>query len=185
LVVETFLEVIPENIPQQLKELKQWTVCAEDKVPYYGWFDEATGEFKIRKASVNKPETYMTYEDALKLLKTNPRFKVLQFILPSKGVAGNYPRIVGIDIDNAKLENGEYDPEKLADIKSIFTYFEKSPSGNGFRGFGFASFPEDEGTHTGDIEVYQHGKALTVTGHILDDSPTTVEPIQEALDIFS
>ena len=189
---ETYLEVIPENIPQQLKELKQWTVWKPvskkgkkaDKVPYYGVFNEATGKYKIQKASVKNPDTMMTFEVTLDLLQSHPEFKGIQIILPSKEVAGNYPRIVGIDIDNAKLENGEYDPVKLKEIKSLDTYVEKSPSGSGLRGFGFASFPEDEGVHTGDIEVYQYGKALTVTGHIFDDVPTTVEPIQERLDAF-
>jgi putative DNA primase/helicase len=192
MVIETYLEVIPENIPQQLKELKQWTVWEPvqnggkkaDKIPFCGWFDEATGEFQLWKAAVNNPKTWMTFEEALKLLKSNPKFKGLQFILPSKGVSGNYPRIVGIDLDNVKLESGEYDPEKVAEIKSLLTYMEKSPSGYGLRALGFASFPEDEGVHAGDVEVYQYGKALTVTGHILDDVPSTVEPIQETLDVF-
>jgi putative DNA primase/helicase len=191
MVTETYLEVIPENIPQQLKELKQWTVWKPvpkngkkaDKVPYSLQYNESTRKFGISKASVKDPNTLMTFEVALNVLKSDPIFKGLQFVLPSKGVAGNFPKIVGIDIDNAKLQNGDFDPEKLAEIKSLLTYVEKSPSGDGLRAFGFASFPEDEGVHA-DVEVYQYGKALTVTGHILDDVPTTVEPIQEALDMF-
>jgi putative DNA primase/helicase len=193
---ETYLEVIPENIPQQLKDLKQWTVWKPvskkgkkgkkaDKVPYSLQYNEATGKTEVKTASVNNPKTWMTYEDALSLLNSDPEFKGLQFVLPSKEVTGNFPRIVGIDLDNVKLENGDYDSLMLEVIKDLpKTYAELSPSGKGIRAFGFASFPENEGTHNGDIEVYQYGKLLTVTGHKLDDVPTTVEPIQEALDAF-
>jgi len=74
-------------------------------------------------------------------------------------------------------------PELLGEVQSFNTYFELSPT-DGLRGFCYGNFPVNEGVHKCNIEMYQYGKFLTVTGHKLTYAPATVELAQEAVITF-
>jgi primase-polymerase (primpol)-like protein len=89
-------------------------------------------------------------------------------------------RLIGIDFDQAVLPDNSIRPELLEEIKSFNTYFELSPT-DGLRGFCYGHFSVNEGVHKGNIEIYQYGKFITVTGHKLTDAHATLEPVQKAL----
>lgn len=188
-----YLKVIPENIPVELKQLKRWVVwkpekkpgkIKPDKVPYSLQLNPVTGIKEEKLAAVNNPDTWMTFDEALQLMKSKKKYKGLNFVFPSTSVKGDFEKLVGIDLDNVTMSNGELNPTKIEEIKSLNTYAEVSPSGTGLRAICFAEFPENEEKHKGDIEVYQSGKFLSITGHKLVGVPATVNHAQEALTEF-
>jgi primase-polymerase (primpol)-like protein len=60
------------------------------------------------------------------------------------------------------------------------SYTELSPSGTGVRIFVYGKLPPI-GRKTGDIEVYEAGRYLTITGNHLDGTPRTIENRQDEL----
>ena len=182
-----YLTVIPENIPAELKQLKQWVVwkpekkpgkVKPDKVPYSLQLNSATGIKEEKHAAVDNPDTWMTFDEALQLMKSKRKYKGLNFALTEES------GIVGIDIDHAIDAEGNRDENKFNEIKNLKTYAELSPSGKGLRAFCFGTFPDGEEIHKGDFETYKKNHFLSVTGHRLKDAPSTVNNVQEALTEF-
>lgn len=190
-----YRKVIFENIPAKLKVHKIWVVwepkiipgrSKPSKVPISLQINENTGIKEVKPASCNDPRTWMTFEDAVKLLKSKKRYKGLSIALSPEPPQAGEKRLIGIDIDKAVGYDGFIKSEFLEAIKSFNTYAEFSPTieEGGLRAFCYGSFPINEGVHRGNIEVYQYGKFLTITGHILNDFPLTIEDAQEAITIF-
>ena len=74
-------------------------------------------------------------------------------------------------------------PEIADHLRRLNTYTEISPSGKGIRSFLKSTMPVDSKCN-GSIKAYQSGQYITVTGHILDGFPRTIEHRQEELDTF-
>ncbi len=74
-------------------------------------------------------------------------------------------------------------PVVAGHIRKLNSYTEKSPSAKGIRVFLKGHLPVD-GKRKGPIEAYKAGRYVTITGHILDGFPLTIEPRQEELDEF-
>ena len=74
-------------------------------------------------------------------------------------------------------------PEIADHVRRLNTYTEASPSGTGIRVFAKGNIPVD-GKRKGPIEVYQAGRYMTVTGHVIEGLPRTVEPRQMEIDAF-
>ena len=187
-----YRKVIPENIPKKLKALNQWVVWKSvpakgeskpGKVPISLRINKVTGEQEIGPASCNDPETWMTYENARSLLNSLRKYKGLQIALSPEPLLDDIERLIGIDFDQAVLPDGSIRPELLEEVHLLNTYFELSPT-DGLRGFCYGHFPVNEGMHKGNIEIYQYSKFLTVTGHKLVDSPSTIESSQEAIIVL-
>lgn len=190
-----YRSVIPENIPAELKKLKIWAVWKpqpkEDKskpgkVPMSWQVSKVTGEKEVRPASCDDSDTWMTFEDAVKLLKSSKRYKGLSIALSPEPPQEGEKRLIGIDLDKAVNSEGLIRPEFLEAIKSFNTYAELSPTveEGGLRALCYGSFPVNEGVHQGNVEIYQCGKFLTITGHKLNDAPATIEEAQEAITAF-
>lgn len=182
-----YLTVIPENIPAELKQLKQWVVwkpekkpgkVKPDKVPYSLQLNPVTGIIEEKRAAVNNPDTWMTFDEALQLMKSKRKYKGLNFALTEES------GIVGVDIDQAIDAEGNEDENKFNEIKNLKTYAELSPSGKGLRAFCFGTFPDGEEIHKGDFETYKKNHFLSVTGNKLKDAPSTINNVQEALTEF-
>ncbi|WP_292387838.1 DUF927 domain-containing protein [Methanosarcina sp. UBA5] len=204
-MAEKYLPVNPDGIPQLLKDLKQWLVWKVGKAEKgkkrqklcFSWQkNNATGKEELCVARWSNPDSWMTFETALKVLKEHKDCKGLQFVLPEKPVADalNCPKIVGVDFDNVTVESiaspdhanldptaATFIPEKLQEILNLGTYAELSPSGHGLRALCLGEFPEGEETHKNNAEVYQYGKLLTITGHRLNSATQSIEYAQEAL----
>ena len=148
--------------------------------------NQSTGEKEVKPASCDKPETWMSFEDAVTLLKSSKKYKGLSIALLPEPVNDDTTRLVGIDLDKTVLPDGSIKPEKLEEIKSFNSYSEFSPTveEGGLRAFCYGSFPVGEGVHAGDTEIYQFCKFLTVTGHKIKDAPSTIENAQEAITAF-
>jgi primase-polymerase (primpol)-like protein len=192
MVLLDYRKVIPENIPEKLKALNQWVVWKPipekgkfkpGKMPISLRLNEATGKKGIKPASCNDPKTWMTFEDAMSILNSSSEYQGLQIALVPKPPDDDTERLIGIDFDEAVLSDGSIRPELLEEVHSFNTYFELSPT-DGLRGFCYGHFTVNEGVHKSNIEIYQYGKFLTVTGHKLTYAPATVEPAQEAIITF-
>lgn len=187
-----YRKVNPDNTPEELKQLKIWVVwkpliiegqSKPGKLPLSYQLNELTGEMEVKAASCDDPNTWMTYEDALKLLKSSRKYKGLSIALSPEPLKPGEVGLIGIDLDNSVLLDDSIKPETLEVIKEFNTYFELSP-GNGIRGLCYGYFPADEGVHKGSIEIYQYGKFLTITGHKLAIAPSIINNTQEAITAF-
>jgi putative DNA primase/helicase len=184
--------VIIDNIPPELKEMKIWACWKSvpnsdkdkpDKMPMSYQINPITGLEEVKVASCNNPNTWMTFEDAVKLKKANRSIKGFQVALLHTPPTTNEDRLIGVDMDKAFLPDGSINSEYLEWIAKFNTYFELSP-GDGVRGFCFGHFPTYGGKHCGNIEIYQNGKWMTITGQKLSGSPAIINNSQETIEVF-
>ena len=154
------------NIPEELKRLKQW-VCANDdsKVPMQA--------NRLYPASSTNPDTWASFEDALWAVE-HGYYDYIGFVFNDNG-------IVGIDIDDAFDEGGGIS-DLAADIISICqAYTERSKSGRGYHIFVKGDVPFKGKNNLTGVEMYKTARFFIMTGH----RASAVEHIpvnQEALD---
>jgi putative DNA primase/helicase len=180
----TPLVVIPENIPDELKLLIQWVLWR------YFWDQEAEKWTKPpldaigNKTSHNEKDSrqWRTFEIALKRYQESQieswRFDGIGVVLREAN------GLVGFDLDHCvDPATGEIKPWARKIVQQTPTYWEFSVSGTGLRGLGWGRKP---GTRCRNdaigFEMYTGSRYLSLTGHHLDGTPTTIEPIQEAIN---
>lgn len=149
-------------VPDEMKERPNWVVVKT-------WWNADKGKYNKRPVNCNSdkgeyaesdnPETWTTFDNALKYLKEKGGTTVA-YALDGKD------NISCIDLDRCYDENGQ--PNAL--VKEVLskcgkTYVEKSVSGNGLHIFGktsgmdIRSFSKD-----GDLEFYQKEHFIAMTG---------------------
>jgi putative DNA primase/helicase len=90
----------------------------------------------------------------------------------------------GVDLDHCRdPQSGEIQPGAQAIVNRLRSYTEISPSGTGLRILLKGQLPP-KGRRKGDIEVYDEKHFVTLTGHHLAGTPTTIEPRQETLEAW-
>jgi len=167
-----FLKVKPENIPEELKDLNQWVTWRWEKqegkmtkVPY-------NAKSFNKKAKSNGPETWTDFDTAFSAYKGNA-FDGIGIVLSQDD------GLCGWDFDKCRnTKTGETDSEIKGYIKGLNSYAEVSPSGTGYRVILNATLPPN-GRKKGQIEVYESGRYLTITGHVLEGMPKAVEERQD------
>ena len=152
-----------DNIPEPLRCLDQWVLWRyeerdgkQTKVPRtrHGGF-----------AKSNDPSTWASFTEVRTAYERGGYDGVGLCLAPGDG-------IVGIDLDKCLGEDGLISDEALAILDQFSgTYIETSPSGKGFRIFGYGSplrCGKGQGPHKW-VEVYDHTspRYLTVTGRVL------------------
>jgi putative DNA primase/helicase len=164
------LKVNFDSIPEAIRGNPQFVVWkyeldGEDlkKPP----FSPLTG----KRASVRNPATWASLEDARKAYATG-NYAGIGYVLTGG--------IVGIDIDHC-IFDGCLTEKAAKIIKYLRTYAEASPSGTGVRILMFGSLP---GTfrRTGNIEMYQDMRYLTLTGHWIANTPMSLTEDQLRLN---
>jgi hypothetical protein len=174
------LAVNPEHIPDELKALHQ---CVCWRYEYQPKRNPKKPYTKVpysvrtrRRASSTNPETWDTFEAVLACYQKNRQ------TLDGIGVVlckDNH--VVGIDLDHCRdPATGVIEGWAWETIRALKTYTEISPSGTGIRCFAQGALPGG-GKHKGDVEIYDQGRYLTVTGHHLEGTPATIEPRQDAI----
>jgi NrS-1 polymerase HBD domain len=175
------LPVIVDQIPDDLKALKQW-VCWR-----WTWDSDRDEWTKVplnprtgNKASSTNPKTWTSFDFALSRYQESQdqswHFDGIGLVLRPEN------DLVGFDPDNCRnAETGEIAPWALKIVEQVHTYWEISTSGTGLRGLAFGRKPGSR-CRAGDFEMYTHGRYLCITGHHLDGTPTTLEPVQNAID---
>jgi putative DNA primase/helicase len=145
--------VIGNAIPDELLPLRQWVGYSKPtKVPLNG-------------ASTTDPSTWYSYDEAL---------TVAQFLIKAgKGgvgfVFGVDDPYAGVDLD-ACVVDGQIHPAAQEIIDLLDSYWEVSPSGKGVHIIVRGELPDGFGSRTtgpwgGSLEVYDHARYFTMTGH--------------------
>ncbi|ALX50441.1 phage/plasmid primase, P4 family [Lentibacillus amyloliquefaciens] len=147
------------NIPDELKELRQWCVYQiverngkKTKIP----IDANTGSF----AKSNDEVTWSSFDAALGAIN--------QFDCDGIGFFFKEPYF-GIDIDDVEADiqryrNDEDDDNIVSEFVDLMgSYAEVSPSGNGIHIIAKGELP-DGGSRKGNIEMYSSGRFFTMTG---------------------
>jgi primase-polymerase (primpol)-like protein len=153
------------SIPDELKKLPWGIWRAEPRLDKNGYptgkHHKAPRNPKTgKKISVNKPEDFGTFEEAKQAYESGSCTGV--------GVLMCDANIVGIDIDDA-IEVFEKRPDVEEWAKQAVkegAYCEVSPSGNGLRLFVNGKL-SGKGRKVDKLEIYDDGRFLSVTGHVL------------------
>ena len=148
----------PTAIPSLLKQIDRWVLWRFTS-KRDGAFAKVPFQVSGKAASVNKPESWSTFDDCFDELVAND-FDGLGFVL--EGSDG----IVGIDLDDCVREDGtlsDMAQELLARVKG---YAELSPSGTGIKIFTRAELNRQYVDNSKGIEIYPEGRYFTVTGHV-------------------
>ena len=152
--------VIEEQIPEYLRRLPQWVVWKLEKsarrskpakVPY-------SGKWPSKRVDVTSKSSYCSFEEACRTLTEDPTVNGVGFVVTSED------DVIGIDLDECILENGDISETALEFVGRLDGYTEVSPSGRGIRSFVRGKLPPGTKNRAGPIEVYENERFLTVTG---------------------
>ena len=179
------LSNISNNIPEDMRNLPNWCVYTTKWNEQKGKKDKTiyspslgiTADGKMQWASIDKPETWSTFDEAMQFAKEN-NCAGLVFALNGSGISC-------IDLDKSIVKNGKINdkPTNLPEgtMSSIAeklttemqnTYIEKSTSGNGLHIFVKDDILEGEKYKNrvelpeGEIEVYDNKRFISMTGDI-------------------
>jgi putative DNA primase/helicase len=173
----TSLPVIAETIPPKLRIQNQFGVWRFEE-----FTDEETGEVwwdKIpinartgRRASSTNPDTWSTFEQAVRAYERGGFDGLAFFLKPGGG-------LVGIDLDRCRdATTGAIEDWAQHIVDRLDTYCELSPSGRGLRLFLWGELPPRD-RREGRFECYSSARFLTLTGWRIH--PATVERRQAEL----
>lgn len=173
-------EILKRNVPAELRTLKQWVLVRIEevkgvptKVPY-----------QIRnpffKAKSNKPSMWGDFDSALEAFEASEegRFVTIGFVLTE-----NDP-FTFVDLDDVVNEDGSVVEEVQQVIDRMDSYTERSLSRTGFHVVLKAKKTGTRcRTHAHEwLEVYDHGRLMTVTGDVPTSVPRPVREAQQELD---
>ena len=140
------------NIPMELRALRQWVCADENKLP----INPHNGQ----RASVTESSTWGTFEQAIR-----GGCKRIGFVLTSSD-----PYTI-IDLDN-KVEKPAT-PEQIERHQQILgafdSYTERSTNGQGYHIIVRGSIPS--GVHRDNVEIYSSGRYMICTGDVIRPSP--------------
>lgn len=160
------------EIPIELRELPRWVLWRYQ--PHGTGVGQRVPKAPIcskdgRPASTTNPATWASFDEAqAAYLDGVGKADGLGFVVASG--------IVGGDLDHCRdPETGDIEAWAKDILDLVDTYSEVSPSGTGVRFFARATLPP-KGRKRGAVEMYEGdgGRYLTVTGHRLEDAPSTV-----------
>ena len=151
--------VCPENIPDELKALRQWVLWRAEprkgqlsKVPY----QIGNGQ----TAQTNNPATWGEFSRAIAAYSAR-QGDGIGFVFAHGG------GLCGVDLDDCFTEGGELHPKAAAIVRALNSYTEYSVSGRGLHVLVRATL--DGGKRFGPLEIYPHGRYFTMTGHVYGD----------------
>jgi primase-polymerase (primpol)-like protein len=149
------LTPIFENIPPELKNLNQWVVWKDDKIPH-------KPRSVNSKASVTNPGSWSSFEQA-KVAYEKGGLLGIGFVFNGNGIAG-------VDLDGCVID-GKPIAEALGVLQELgATYIEFSPSGTGLHAYGFADnlksgIPQVVYNNV-KVELYTNERYFTITGQV-------------------
>ena len=149
------------NIPCELRSLKQWVCSNNDKIPK----DPNTG----RNAKVNDPTTWGSFEKAIKACNKYG-FENIGFVFTK-----NDPYF-GVDLDDVFYDKAFCD--EFAD--TLKTYCEYSTSGTGLHFICRGNLPEGNRRHN-NVEMYSEVRYFICTGDIYNPDYTQIRDCTEEI----
>ena len=155
-------DVLLENIPTDIKNLKQWIVWRLEpkpsdpngkleKVPYCPWGHK-------RKAQTNNAKTWGTFDQAVAYHQDNEWVTGLGVVFANG--------LVGVDLDYCLL-NGKLTPTAAEIVKTLATYTERSQSGRGIHCLAWGKLARSGKSAAG--EMYDQGRFFATTGDRIGD----------------
>jgi putative DNA primase/helicase len=155
------------NIPNQLKQLRQW-VCHKDKIPV----TPGTGE----AASHSDSSTWRTFNEAL---QNAAKYDGIGFVFSK-----NDP-YVGVDIDHCIDKNNALSDNAKKIVNTIMSYTEKSQSGKGIHVICKGILPPGaRRNRENGVEMYSENRFFVVTGNKLSKNSTIADRVNEVNDIY-
>lgn len=151
-----------DNIPDELKRLKQWCCWAGDKLPK----NPHTGG----NAQSSNPDTWGTFEETLQACEKY-HFDGVGFQF-----ANGY---FGVDLDHC-LDDIDFVDEF---VETLGSYTEYSRSGNGIHIICKGALPEGR-RRRGNVEMYNTGRYFIMTGNLYNDKYTTIKDCSETIKIL-
>ena len=161
-----------DAVPQELKARPAWLMWRREerepgkptKVPYTAW-DTA--------GSSTNPRTWCKFERAVSAYKRGGFDGIGIALTPASGY-------VGIDLDHCITAEGVMLPWAQEIIECLNSYTEISPSGQGVRIFCRGILPPKD-RKKGNVEMYDGGRWLTITGRHIASTPRTIEERSEQI----
>jgi primase-polymerase (primpol)-like protein len=159
----TALQVVPANIPEELRERDQW-------VTWRWWWDAKRDKWTKPpltvlgyNASSTNPQTWATFQAVIEAYQTG-RFDGIGYVLAP---TDSY---VGIDLDHCvDPDTGEIESWARGIFNEMDSYTERSPSGTGLRILVRGKLP-GTGHKKGNIEIYDRARYVTITGQIVQEA---------------
>lgn len=152
------LEVLPDNIPIELKALAQWLVWRYQRNEKNKWTKIPICVHNRRHASTTDPETWCSFADALRCYQEHRDiYDGIGFVFTESDP------FVGGDIDHCVSPDGTISDDALDILPP--TYAELSPSGTGVKFIARSSRRYARKTSKG--ELYSCKRFFTITGHTL------------------
>lgn len=166
--------LIPQvsKIPAELKKFPQW-VCWEFKKRNGNWTKEPHCPKTGQLASTTDPSTWGQFFEAYKAYSRNGKYAGVGFVLTDSDP------FVAYDLDHCWTELGASE-EVVPILQQLNSYTENSPSAEGLRVLAKGELPET-GRKKGNFEVYDSGRYVTITGHIIPNAPDTIEARQDEI----
>ena len=151
-----------ENIPQELKKLKQWVCWQGDKLP--------RNPYTGGNAQSNNKDTWSDFDTAIKALDKY-KFDGIGFMF-----ANGY---FGVDLDKC-LDNSDFIDEFVETLQS---YTEISRSGNGIHIICKGTLP-DGARRRGNVEMYNSGRYFIMTGNLYNKNYTEIKDCTESIKLL-
>lgn len=157
------LQVRPDGIPESMKAERRWVIW------HYEWIESKNGKpgrwtkppyiatAPASHAKSNDPATWRSFDEALGAYEDG-KCDGIGFTTGDGWT--------GFDAD------GQTVPEH---VRLLNTYTERSPSGEGIHAICRGAKPDNTRCRKGPLELYDQTQYLTVTGHHVAGTPTTVE----------
>ncbi|AOQ23828.1 hypothetical protein MTAT_14130 [Moorella thermoacetica] len=180
-------KVNKSNIPDELKELKQW-VCwkyeeRKNGKPTKPPYDPRVG----RKVSANDPQNWLYFDEAWTFYEADECDGV------GLALTENDP-YAGIDLDNCRnAETGKIEGWAMKIVEKINSYAETSPSGTGLRIIvkvadksllPAAETEKIPSSNNGKVEFFTVKHYITLTGNHLEGTPTEIRERQAEVESF-
>jgi putative DNA primase/helicase len=177
----------PRPIPPPVR----WEALPAELPPgarYVGW------QYERRNGQWTKPPLNLNVDPIAHASHADPRTWTTRAAVQAAYAAGlsqgvgvvltDEDRLAAIDLDKVRNPTTkEIVPWALAIVHRMNTYTEVSPSGTGLRLLFLATLPP-YGRRKGPIETYETLRYMTLTGHHLSGTPTTIEDRQAELEAW-
>jgi putative DNA primase/helicase len=174
------IPVIPEGIPQALRERPQWVAWRYER-RNGKWTKVPTNTRSGVPAEIDNSETWSCFDAVLAYHFSNRETTDgIGFVLSAEDP------FCGIDLDDCiDPASGKQKPWAQPLLARMSTYAEISPTRTGVKAFLLGKKPGDRCRKKyaeGEVEIYDQKRFFTVTGQRMPDMPITVEPRQEQLE---
>ncbi|MGJ0533091.1 MAG: VapE domain-containing protein [Methylocystis sp.] len=173
-----FASNLLDNIPTELKAIPRWV----------GW------RFEVRNGKRNKvPVNVRTGRAAI---WSNPDRECVDFktairlsrIRNLEGVGFIFEddiHFTAIDLDDVRDEDGNLAPHVAEVLYLKESYAEWSPSGNGVHIITGTKIVGQRVNHHADVEIYGNRRFLTITGRLIDGSPSGIHEAPKTIELLT